>query len=172
MKALFMGLIGAMTLSSVAAADEYGIATYYYHPRYPYSMIAAHKSLPMGTRVRVHDLDNGRAVDVTIVDRGPFAGPNRIIDLSTVAASALGIRSCGIAHVRVERLGAGVQTAYSGYSAAAGSHTAYHGYRAAAAGLHTAYRGYRAAVWLHPAYRGYRTAAASGYALSRGRQRL
>jgi rare lipoprotein A len=67
-------------------------------------MIAAHKYLPLGTRVRVHDLDNGRQVDVTIVDRGPFAAPNRIIDLSTVAANALGIRSIGIAHVRVERL--------------------------------------------------------------------
>ena len=43
--------------------------------------------------MRVHDLDNGRSVDVTIVDRGPFAGPSRIIDLSTVAADALGIRT-------------------------------------------------------------------------------
>ncbi|MDE3176832.1 MAG: hypothetical protein KGM15_12090 [Pseudomonadota bacterium] len=104
MKAVILGLLGALTLSGVASADEYGIATYYFHPRYPHSMIAAHKHLPFGTRVRVHDLDNGRSVDVTIVDRGPFAAPNRIIDLSTVAAGALGIRSAGIAHVRVERL--------------------------------------------------------------------
>jgi len=104
MKALISGLIGAMAFTSVAAADEYGIATYYFHPRYPVSMIAAHKTLPFGTKVRVHDLDNGRSIDVTIVDRGPFAGPSRIIDLSTVAANALGIRTLGIAHVRVERL--------------------------------------------------------------------
>jgi rare lipoprotein A len=104
MKAVILGLLGAMTLSGAAYADEYGIATYYFHPRYPTSMIAAHKHLPFGARVRVHDLDNGRSVVVTIVDRGPFAASNRIIDLSTVAAGALGIRSVGIAHVRVERL--------------------------------------------------------------------
>jgi rare lipoprotein A len=103
MKALILGLIGAMTFASVATADEYGIATYYFHPRYPVSMIAAHRTLPFGTRVRVHDLDNGRQVDVTIVDRGPW-GAGTIIDLSTVAANLLGIRVCGIAHVRVERL--------------------------------------------------------------------
>jgi rare lipoprotein A (peptidoglycan hydrolase) len=104
MKRVILGFLGALTFMSAASADEYGIATYYFHPRYPRSLIAAHKFLPLGTRVRVHDLDNGRHVDVTIVDRGPFAGPSRIIDLSTVAAGALGITSVGIAHVRVERL--------------------------------------------------------------------
>ena len=103
MKAIILGIVGALTFQSMAFADEYGIATYYFHPRYPHSLIAAHKHLPLGTRVRVHDLDNGRSVDVTIVDRGPFAGPSRIIDLSTVAANVLGITSVGIAHVRVER---------------------------------------------------------------------
>jgi rare lipoprotein A len=91
-------------MSWSAWADQYGIATYYFHPRFPHGLIAAHKTLPMGCRVRVHNLDNGRSVDVTIVDRGPFAAPNRIIDLSTVAANVLGIRSVGVAHVRVERL--------------------------------------------------------------------
>jgi rare lipoprotein A len=104
MKAVIIGLLGALSLSSVASADQYGIATYYFHPRYPHSLIAAHKTLPLGTHVRVHDLDNGRSVDVTIVDRGPFAGPSRIIDLSTVAANVLGIRTAGIAHVSVHRL--------------------------------------------------------------------
>jgi rare lipoprotein A len=104
MKSVILCLVGVLTFGSVAYADEYGVATYYFHPRFPTSMIAAHKTLPMGSRVRVHDLDNGRSVDVTIVDRGPFAGPSRIIDLSTVAANALGIRACGVAHVRVERL--------------------------------------------------------------------
>ncbi len=104
MKAIITGLASLLALTSVAAADEYGIATYYFHPRYPGSFIAAHKTLPFGTHVRVHDLDNGRSVVVTIVDRGPFAARNRIIDLSTVAANALGIRSVGIAHVRIERI--------------------------------------------------------------------
>jgi rare lipoprotein A len=104
MKPVILGLIGGLTFGSIAFADEYGVATYYFHPRFPTSMIAAHKTLPLGARVRVHDLDNGRSVDVTIVDRGPFAGPSRIIDISTVAAGALGIRACGVARVRVERL--------------------------------------------------------------------
>jgi hypothetical protein len=77
MKAIIVGILGLLTFQSIAFADEYGVATYYFHPRYPHSFIAAHKYLPMGTRVRVHDLDNGRSVDVTIVDRGPFAGPSR-----------------------------------------------------------------------------------------------
>jgi len=103
MKLSTISLAIALFAPSLAQADEYGIATYYFHPGYPTAMIAAHKSLPMGTRVRVHNLDNGRSVDVTIRDRGPFAR-GRIIDLSTVAASALGIRTVGVAHVRVERL--------------------------------------------------------------------
>ena len=70
----------------------------------PLALTPMVKTLPLGARVRVHDLDNGKFVDVTIMDRGPFAGPSRIIDLSTVAANVLGIRTCGIAHVRVERL--------------------------------------------------------------------
>jgi rare lipoprotein A len=104
MRRVIFGVLGALTITSAASADQYGIATYYYHPRYPHSLIAAHKTLPLGSRVRVFDLDNGRHVDVTIVDRGPFAGPRRIIDLSTVAANVLGIRSAGICHVRIERL--------------------------------------------------------------------
>jgi rare lipoprotein A len=122
MRAVVLGVVSALTLSYSAFADQYGVATYYYHPRYPFSLIAAHKTLPLGSRVRVHDLDNGRSVDVTIVDRGPFAGPERIIDLSTVAAGALGIRSVGVAHVRVERLAPALETAYRSYRAAAVGH--------------------------------------------------
>lgn len=103
MKAVILGLAGALTFGSAASADEYGVASYYFHPRYPHSFIAAHKTLPFGTHIRVHDLDNGRSVDVTIVDRGPW-GPGRVIDLSTVAANALGIQVCGIAHVRLQRI--------------------------------------------------------------------
>jgi rare lipoprotein A len=87
---------------SCASADEYGIATYYYNPYHP-GLTAAHLRLPFGTHVRVHNLDNGRNVVVTIVDRGPYAY-GRIIDVSTVAADVLGMRRSGIARVRVERL--------------------------------------------------------------------
>jgi rare lipoprotein A len=88
--------------SSAASADELGQATYYHNP-YHGGLIAAHRTLPFGTRVRVNNLDNGRSVVVTIVDRGPYAA-GRIIDVSTVAADALGMRQAGVAHVRLERL--------------------------------------------------------------------
>jgi rare lipoprotein A len=55
----------------------------------PGAMVAAHRTLPFGTKVRVKNLRNGRSIVVTIVDRGPFT-KGRIIDLSTGAANALG----------------------------------------------------------------------------------
>lgn len=68
-----------------------------------YAMTAAHRTLPLGTRVRVDDLDNGRAVDVRINDRGPFIR-GRIIDLSYAAAEAIGMVGSGTANVRLEIL--------------------------------------------------------------------
>jgi rare lipoprotein A len=94
--------LAALTLSSASAADQLGQATYYHNP-YHGGLIAAHLTLPFGTRVRVNNLDNGRSVVVTIVDRGPFAR-GRIIDVSTVAADALGMRRAGVAHVRLVRM--------------------------------------------------------------------
>jgi rare lipoprotein A len=52
--------------------------------------------------VRVVNLDNGRSAVLKIVDRGPFIR-GRIIDVSPAAASVLGFRAAGLAHVRVER---------------------------------------------------------------------
>ena len=69
-----------------------------------YDMTAAHRTLPFGTEVRVHDLENGRDVDVRINDRGPFV-EGRIIDLSYASAQAMGMP--GIARVRLEILGLG-----------------------------------------------------------------
>lgn len=67
----------------------------------PYKMTAAHKTLPMTTRVKVTNLENGRSVVVRINDRGPFIR-GRIIDLSSSAAEALGFREKGTARVRLE----------------------------------------------------------------------
>lgn len=64
-------------------------------------MTAAHKTLPFGTRVRVHNLNNGRSAVVRINDRGPFVG-GRVIDLSSRAARVLGVS--GLANVRLEVL--------------------------------------------------------------------
>jgi rare lipoprotein A len=98
--AVLAALTGAA--GATAKADEYGLATYYHNP-YHGGLIAAHRTLPFGSHVRVFNLDNGRSTVVTIVDRGPFAR-GRIIDVSTVAASALGMRQAGVVHVRLEKL--------------------------------------------------------------------
>ncbi len=70
-----------------------------------YAMTAAHKTLPLGTYVRVNNLQNGRHVDVRVNDRGPFV-QGRIIDLSYTAAEQIGLVGPGTAQVRIEALGA------------------------------------------------------------------
>ncbi len=65
------------------------------------TMTAAHKTLPMNTRVRVTNLDNGMSTIVRINDRGPFVN-NRIIDLSQAAAEAIGMIKKGTARVELE----------------------------------------------------------------------
>jgi rare lipoprotein A len=64
-------------------------------------LTAAHRSLPMGSLVKVLNLDNGRSVILKIMDRGPFIR-GRIIDVSTTAAGALGFREAGLAHVKID----------------------------------------------------------------------
>ena len=68
-------------------------------------MTAAHRTLPLGARVRVINLENGRSVVVRINDRGPFV-KNRIIDLSREAARRLGFVRQGTARVRIVALDA------------------------------------------------------------------
>jgi len=64
---------------------------------------AAHKTLAFGTLVKVTNLENGKSTVVRINDRGPFI-PGRIIDLSRVAAVAIGLAGKGVAKVRIEEL--------------------------------------------------------------------
>jgi rare lipoprotein A len=78
-----------------------------------YGLTAAHKTLPLGTFVRVENLSNGRSVDLRINDRGPFAR-ERIIDLSYTAAERLGVIGPGTAPVRVTALGAPAEEAAPG----------------------------------------------------------
>ncbi len=68
-----------------------------------YAMTAAHRTLPFGSEVRVHDLENGQSTVVRINDRGPFV-EGRIIDLSYAAAKSLGMLARGTALVRLEIL--------------------------------------------------------------------
>jgi rare lipoprotein A len=68
----------------------------------PQALTAAHRSLPLGTRAQVTNLETGQQVEVTINDRGPFAEPERrVIDLSRAAATQLGMVRRGVAPVRV-----------------------------------------------------------------------
>ena len=62
---------------------------------------AAHRTLPMGTCVRVTHLGNGRFVTIPVIDRGPYIR-GRLIDLSEAAALTLGMRQSGLARVRVD----------------------------------------------------------------------
>ena len=64
---------------------------------------AAHKTLPMGSKVRVVNLRNGKSEVVTITDRGPFVR-GRVIDVTIGVAQRLGFASRGIAPVKLEVL--------------------------------------------------------------------
>ncbi len=89
-----------------------GLASYYWQGQRtasgaafnPDGLTAAHRTLPFGTRVRVTNAHNGRTVDVTINDRGPFIA-GRVIDLSRGAARVIGMTGQGIARVSMEVLG-------------------------------------------------------------------
>ena len=64
-------------------------------------LTAAHRSLPLGTRLRVTNLANGRTVRVRVNDRGPYV-PGRIVDLSREAARAIGMVESGVTLVRLD----------------------------------------------------------------------
>jgi rare lipoprotein A len=98
----------------VCFSAEFGFASWYGYPFHGrvaadgsvYDMeqiTAAHKTLPLGSWVRVTNLKNGKIVDVRITDRGPFID-GRVIDLSRAAARAIDVLDPGTAPVRVEVL--------------------------------------------------------------------
>ena len=118
-KFLAAGMLAALAVSPLAAVaggntdfKQKGVASYYadrFHGRKTASgtrynkgaLTAAHKSLPLGTKVRVTNLKNGETVDVEINDRGPYV-KGRVIDLSKAAARELGMMHAGVVPVRVE----------------------------------------------------------------------
>lgn len=65
------------------------------------ALTAAHRQLPLGSRVTVTNLENGRSVRVAINDRGPYVD-GRVIDLSRAAAHRLGMIGDGVVRVRIE----------------------------------------------------------------------
>jgi rare lipoprotein A len=67
-----------------------------------HEMTAAHRQLPLGTKVMVENRDTGERVEVKITDRGPYADKKRrIIDLSKAAADSVGLVEAGVAPVNV-----------------------------------------------------------------------
>jgi rare lipoprotein A len=70
----------------------------------PGRLTAAHRSLRFGTRLRVTNSRNGRAVVVRVNDRGPFIR-GRVLDLSRAAATSIGMVSSGTARVCYEIIG-------------------------------------------------------------------
>jgi len=92
--------------------SETGVASWYGHPYHGrqaadgeiYDMeklVAAHRTLPFNTWVRVENLTNSKSVEVRIIDRGPFID-GRIIDLSHAAAKAIDMEISGTATVRMD----------------------------------------------------------------------
>jgi rare lipoprotein A len=70
-------------------------------PLDPNGATAAHRYLPMGSKVKVTNLANGQSMTLTINDRGPFT-KGRIIDVSQRGARDLGFLTQGITRVRIE----------------------------------------------------------------------
>ncbi len=95
-------------VDAAARCSQVGMASWYRGSSRdrasPQDLVAAHRSLPFGTSVRVTEIDTGQSIVVRINDRGPF-GHGRIIDLSKAAADQLGMRHDGVALVRLEPTG-------------------------------------------------------------------
>lgn len=92
---VFVGLASfygsEFTGQTTASGDKYNPSAY----------TAAHRTLPLGTKVLVTNLDNNLSVVVTINDRGPQRA-DRIIDLSFAAANDLKMIAAGVVKVRIE----------------------------------------------------------------------
>lgn len=89
-------------------AGEWVVASMYWEDKLvstgkafnPIGWHAAHKTLPIGTLIRVSNPKNHRSINVTINDRGPFV-PNRDLDLSLGAGTLLGLRGLGTVYMEV-----------------------------------------------------------------------
>ena len=111
-----------MTRKQIEAIKDHpqvqiGIASYYgkkFHKKRTangeifnmYKVSAAHKTYPLGTKVKVTNMKNGKSIKLTINDRGPYV-KGRIIDLSYKAARKIDFVNQGTTKVRIDviRLG-------------------------------------------------------------------
>jgi rare lipoprotein A len=105
----------ATNIAPPIGSTERGMASWYgrpYHGRAAadgeiYDMetlVAAHRTLPFQTRVRVRNLSNDKTVDVRIIDRGPFVR-GRVIDLSHAAAKEIDLIGPGVGQVEITIIG-------------------------------------------------------------------
>lgn len=114
-------LAGLLALAATAASSrpvdtsgkvQTGVASYYgpHHagkttasgkPMKPDHMTAASPNLPLGTKAKVVNRDNGKSATVTVDDRGPYS-KGRVIDVSPKAAEKLGMKDDGVAPVKVK----------------------------------------------------------------------
>jgi rare lipoprotein A len=67
------------------------------------TLVAAHRTMPFGSILRVTNLNNDRQVEVRVIDRGPFV-KDRVLDVARAAAIALDMIGTGTAPVRIELL--------------------------------------------------------------------
>jgi rare lipoprotein A len=115
----------------ISGTEETGAASWYGHPYHGrrtasgevYDMndlTAAHRSLPLGTRLMVTNLDTGQAVEVRVNDRGPLV-EERILDLSYAAARAIGADRVGVIPVRLSILAPGSAVALAGPASSPGA---------------------------------------------------
>ncbi len=93
-------------------STEIGLASWYGPPYHNHAgadgsiynenaLTVAHRTLPMGTVVRVTNLATGESVLARVTDRGPFV-PGRILDLSLAAAKSISVYRAGVARVKIE----------------------------------------------------------------------
>lgn len=113
MKKIIASLVFTIfVFTTLFAQIEYGVASFYgtkFHGKATasgekynqFALTAAHKTLPLGTIVKVTNAQNNKSVFVKVNDRGPFI-KGRVIDLSTKAADILGYRNKGTAYVKIE----------------------------------------------------------------------
>lgn len=112
MKKTVIFLLIMLPILALATHKESGTASYYgvgFHGRptasgeiyNQYRLTAAHRTLPLGTVVKVTNPQNNKSVFVKINDRGPYI-KGRILDVSTKAAELLGFRNKGTAYVNIE----------------------------------------------------------------------
>lgn len=113
----FLALLATPAFAGAAKVQGEGIASFYGREHHGgptasgerfnmHAMTAAHRSAPLGSRLKVTNLKNGKSVVVRINDRGPFI-KGRIIDLSRGAADVLGFTGAGLTRVAIETADAG-----------------------------------------------------------------